>query len=961
MSEALWQIEVAVRPEHADSAADEARRALADLGLTGVSAARCVKVYLVEGLPTRADAERVASQLLADPVVERWSLETLVPAGFAGAPTFTVRRRAGVMDPARASIEQALGDLGYAGARVGRATRYHLAATDAGAALSARAARALSNAAIEEVAEGAPRLALPKPGAPAKTVVRTIAVRGADDSTLETLSRARGLALSAVEMRAVAAHYAGLGRDPTDVELGTIAQTWSEHCCHKTLTHPIQYGARRFENLLAETIKAATVELARPWCVSVFVDNAGIVEFSPGWCVCFKVETHNHPSAIEPYGGAGTGLGGVIRDVLGTGLGARPILATDVFCFAPPNLPERDLPPGSLAPLRVMRGVVAGVRDYGNRMGIPTLSGALYFDPGYAGNPLVYAGCVGILPRDACAKAPCAGDLVVVVGGRTGRDGIGGATFSSEELTDQSETVSSGAVQIGNPIEEKMLLEAIIALRDERLYTAITDCGAGGLSSAVGEMGSELGAVVELEKVPLKYDGLRYDEIWLSESQERMVIAVPPAHLGRVVSMCAAEGVEATAIGRFTGDGPLVLRHGGLVVGELDMAFLHDGIPRTARAATPTNRARPAPTVPAPDIAATLRGLLAHPDVASKAFVVRQYDHEVQGTSAIKPFVGVGAEGPSDGTAIRPLPDVETLLAVSCGACPRWGRLDPRRMALGAIDEAIRNLVATGARPDRIALLDNFSWGNTKDPEQLGALVETALACKDAALAYGAPFISGKDSLNNEMRAGERRWIIPPTLLVSALGVIDRAAHATTSDAKRAGNALVLVGQTTGALGGSLYHELAGVLGGEVPAVDLALAPRIVRALHQAITAGHIAACHDPSEGGLAVAIAEMLIGGRLGARVDIAPLGNVPGGPAAALFAESPSRFVLEVETGQLPAVRAIFAGLPFAELGELTAAPVLTLHAGTRELARLELSALRASFLTLDHAYGPSLEGAR
>ncbi len=414
------------------------------------------------------------------------------------------------------------------------------------------------------------------------------------DEALQVLSRQGQLYLSLVEMQTIQAYFQKLDRDPTDAELETIAQTWSEHCSHKTLAGRIRYrdgsSERSFQNMLKETIFAATQKIREElglddWCVSVFRDNAGVIRFDDQYNVVFKVETHNHPSALEPYGGANTGIGGVIRDPMGTGMGAKPICNTDVFCFAPPDTPLDQIPAGVLHPRRVAKGVVSGVRDYGNRMGIPTVNGAVYFDPRYLGNPLVFCGNLGLIPRGMSFKETRPGDMIVTIGGRTGRDGIHGATFSSAELNSQSETVSGGAVQIGNAITEKMVLDVLLTARDRGLYTAVTDCGAGGFSSAVGEMGEKIGAEVWLDRVPLKYAGLSYTEIWISEAQERMVVSVPPENVDELISLCASEGVEATVIGQFVPTGRLVLKYQGQEVANIAMEFLHDGRPPVVREA----------------------------------------------------------------------------------------------------------------------------------------------------------------------------------------------------------------------------------------------------------------------------------------------------------------------------------------------------------------------------------------
>ncbi|MEL6715475.1 MAG: AIR synthase-related protein, partial [Planctomycetota bacterium] len=478
------------------------------------------------------------------------------------------------------------------------------------------------------------------------------------------------------------------------------------------------------------TIAKATFDLDRDWCVSVFHDNAGIVEFDPdvdadrgGWCLAIKVETHNHPSAIDPYGGAGTGIGGVIRDILGVGLGAKPIANTDAFFVGPPDLDDADVPKGSMHPRRILSGVVEGVRDYGNRMGIPTVSGGVWFHEGYVANPLVYAGTVGLIPKDCANKEVRPGDAIVMVGGRVGRDGIHGATFSSIELSEESEMVSAAAVQIGDPITEKRVLDGLLRARDAGLYRAVTDCGAGGLSSAVGEMGAECGAEVELETVPLKYPGLSPEEIWISEAQERMVLSVAPEKLDELVACFAAEEVEATAIGRFTDTGRLVLRYEGAPIGDMSMHFLHEGTPRPTRTASWTPPGHADPGAPSPKsipafsgadrpFDAALLTLLGTPTIASKEWIVRQYDHEVQGMSVVKPLAGVGEDAPADGVVLKPLADSKKGVALGCGANPRYGELDPRAMAEAVIDEALRNVVAVGGDPDHTAILDNFSWGN---------------------------------------------------------------------------------------------------------------------------------------------------------------------------------------------------------------------------------------------------------
>ena len=666
--------------------------------------------------------------------------------------------------------------------------------------------------------------------------------------------------------------------------------------------------------------------------LSAFVDNAGIIAFTDDYEVSFKVETHNHPSALEPFGGANTGVGGVVRDVLG--VSALPIANTDVLCFGPLDLPDQEgeagLPPGVLHPRQIAAGVVAGVRDYGNKLGIPTVNGAVLYDPGYIANPLVYCGTVGLAPRGRHPRSVRPGDAIVVLGGRTGRDGIHGATFSSVELTSTTAEEVGSAVQIGDPITEKKLIDVILQARDAGLYSAITDCGAGGLSSAVGEMGAECGADVELADVPLKYAGLQPWEIWLSEAQERMVLAVPQDRLAALLELCASEDVEATVIGRFTDTGRLHVAYRGETVVDLDMGFLHDGRPQRVLEAVwtppaPAVSKRPAGSPSLPD---TLLALLAHPNIASKAPIIRTYDHEVGGRTVVKPLVGAMCDGPADAAVLQPLHSTTRGIVIACGINPRYGQLDPYWMALACVDEALRNVVAVGGDPGQAAILDNFCWGDPRQPDRMAGLVRAAAGCYDAALAYRAPFISGKDSLNNEYRDAQgRRTPIPPTLLISALAIIPDVRAAVTLDLKEPGNYLYLVGLTRAELGGAHVLDVGGLPHPEaeraVPRVDLATAPRLMAALHAAIGRGLVRACHDLSEGGLAVAAAEMAIAGRLGLDLELARVPRDEGvvSDALALFAESTSRFLCEVRPEDAPAFEEALAGLPHARVGGVVA----------------------------------------
>jgi phosphoribosylformylglycinamidine synthase II len=916
----IWEIEI-----HSKGLDREKARIAADVAMltheqrdTGLR--QSSRGYLVEGELAQDHVDRLLAELLVDPLVETGGSQLLPsPASSSGDLVWTVLPKPGVMDPAALSVMDAARDIGIPLDSVRTFRRYYFAN---GPAHEKVLARVIANDAIDLIVTGPLRLEHLAIGRPYRFSRCQIPIRELSDEELTGLSRSAQLYLSVAEMQTIQAHYRELGREPTDVELETLAQTWSEHCSHKTLKGPVEIDGRRIGNLLRETIFAATDEIRRrlggaDWCVSVFEDNAGVVRFNDRYHICFKVETHNHPSAIEPYGGANTGIGGVIRDPLGTGLGALPIANTDIFCFASPDYEPEKLPPGVLHPRKVMQGVVAGVRDYGNRMGIPTINGAICFDDRYVGNPLVFCGTVGLIPIDRTVKRAEAGDLIVVVGGRTGRDGIHGATFSSVELTEGSDTASGGAVQIGNAITEKKLLDVIIQARDQALYHAITDCGAGGFSSAIGEMGEKLGARVELDRAPLKYQGLSYTEIWISESQERMILAVPEESWPALEALCKGEDVEATRLGTFDSSGRLRLYYQGHEVADLAMSFLHGGRPAIVRRAElPVEpRSFETPKAPAGGCTEVLTRILASYSVCSKEWVIRQYDHEVQGGLMIKPLVGERCDGPGDAAIITPVLGSTTGIALGCGLNPRYGDLDPYRMAAAAVDEAVRNVVAVGADPGRIALLDNFCWGNTDRPEQLGTLVRAAEACRDTALAYGTPFVSGKDSLNNEYHFDGQHITIPPTLLISALGRVADVRHAVTMDLKGIGNLLYLVGATREEMGGSHFNLVTGQTAGQAPAPDLECAPAIFRAVATAIERGLIRSCHDLSEGGLAVAIAEMAFAGVIGADITVLPA-NLPD--HIALFSESTTRFALEVTPEHAGDLESLFQGLPLLKLGQ-------------------------------------------
>lgn len=996
----LIRVEVRPREHHPDPLGRATlAQAQAHLG-PAVTAVHTAAVFLIEAELSDEDTQQIADELLADPINQAAVLGVSAPPA---AASVEVHYRPGVMDPVAVSTQDAilemLPHLDQVEVRTG--TRYDFAvdpsADDAPHAepFIGFASAQLANTVVQSVhLEPYLPTAFTRGSAYDFTLTH-IPIRDLDDDALEVMSREAHLFLSLDEMREIQHYYQDAQREPTDVELETLAQTWSEHCVHKTLKSTVSYtttdkdsldifrgkaghdvadnGTVTIHNLLKTTVAAATFDLKKKWhgtdrqdwLVSVFDDNAGIVRFDDTHGIAIKVETHNHPSALEPYGGAATGIGGCIRDIMGTGLAAKPIANTDTFCVGFPDVDPKDLPKGVIHPKRTLQRVVDGVRDYGNRMGIPTVNGAVYFHDDYVANPLVYAGCVGIIPLDKCFGDAQPGDRIIILGGATGRDGIHGATFSSAELTDTHADEFSHAVQIGNAITEKTTLDVILQARDypaptdadpaatRCLFTAISDCGAGGFSSAVGEMAEKVGAKVTLDTAPLKYDGLTYTEVWISEAQERMPLAVPAENVEALRKLAEAEDVPFCDLGEFgyeqDGVPTLQLTWHGEEVGKLAMGFMHDGIPTPTRdAAWPAPISTPpasAATVPSVDHAAALTALLSHPNIASKHWIIRQYDHEVQAGSVVKPLVGPGQDGPSDGAVIRPKLDSDKGITLSNGLAPYLSEKatadgtatdgDSYWATLAALDEAVRNAVCVGADPRHMAILDNFCWPRCDDPAQLGSLVRAAEACYDGAMAYETPFVSGKDSLSNQFTTEDGQLItIPPTMLISAMSIVDDVTRARTMDAKAPGNILLVVGGTTPNLGGSHLAAcgLAPVASDlRIPRVDLAAGPKTAAAVAALIQARLVASAHDCSEGGLLIAAAEMAFAGRVGLDLDLT---TVPTEGeldlTAKCFAETPSRYLLEIAPAHLDAVIKSLrdAGTPFGQVGTFADHDQLTLR---------------------------------
>ncbi|MBX7209001.1 MAG: phosphoribosylformylglycinamidine synthase subunit PurL [Verrucomicrobiaceae bacterium] len=747
-----------------------------------------------------------------------------------------------------------------------------------------------------------------------RAVFRTIPIRELIADDLLDISKSMKLSLSRADMLAVQKIYQDEGRDPTDVELEVIAQTWSEHCKHRIFNakiyHTVDGKQEVIDSLFKTYIRSVTQEIMKQkpdFVLSAFVDNAGFVKLDADKAVCLKVETHNHPSAIEPYAGANTGLGGVIRDILGAGKGAKPVASLDVFCFGPPDTKQEDLKAKDVIhPLGVMRGVVRGVRDYGNRMGIPTVNGAIQFDDTFIYNPLVFCGTAGVIPIKDIEKEVKPGHLLIAAGGRTGKDGLKGATFSSASLTTDSHEEDQTAVQIGNPIEEKKVADFVLAAREAGLIEFVTDCGAGGFSSAAGEMLSEVGGEVWLENCPLKVPDLESWQVFISESQERMVMAIEEKNLPALQKLADMWQTEIFTLAKADGSKRLKVLHHGETVCDLPVEKLHGAPRREMRgkwnqppATTPAVGVRPESWTQA------LKALLSDFAIVSREPIIREYDHEVQGNTILKPLAGASGDAPQDGSVIR-VDGSDQLVALACALLPEWGKTDPHAMGRACVDECVRQLVGMGANPERIAILDNFCVGNPDSERELGALVECTKGMAETALAYGTPFVSGKDSFYNYFVTDEGPVSIPTTLLVSGFGIVEDAKHVVGSSLRRVGSKICVLGKTTPGLRGSVFarHAKGTGLNG-APTWSDSDNWAMYQKYHALVKQGAVLACHDISEGGLAVALAEMAFSGKAGLKIELENLPAKDCTLAEIMFGETPGRLLLEIDPENMEAAR--------------------------------------------------------
>lgn len=927
-----------------------------DFGIFGISHVEVVKVYSLFGLENPSIAlPALKKDLFIEPI---WQKELKHSNKDDKRILVEIAPSPGVTNTEIDSILRAVGELGHKVVSASSSKKYIFSGFATDKQIAIIIDKILSNKTIEYVvSDGITR----KQYLDSSGNVELIPLRSYDRRNLNELSVRRQLSLNDEEMETIQEHFQKEQRDPTDCELETIAQTWSEHCFHKTFKSPLMIDGRKKLSLFGR-IRKVTNEINHPDCLVTFSDNAGIVSFDRSWALAAKTETHNSPSAIEPYGGAMTGSGGVFRDIAAAGLGAKNIAASDIFCLARPTLSHRSIPAGCLHPKRIMQKVIAGVQDYNNRMGIPTINGSLTFDLDYRAKPVVLVGGFGILPKKYIHKRHSyRGDLIISVGGKTGRDGIRGATFSSISMTKDTEIVSSGAVQIGNPIEERRMFDALLEARDCGLIKNIADCGGGGYSSAIGEMAKEIGVVVNLSKVPLKYPGLSAWEMWLSESQERMVVVISPKDRSKFIRICDKYNTNATVIGKLTGTKRLQVNFDGLNVADLPMEFLFEGIPLKMlhgkysksqnSISKPGSRTVPGqPTDKAKrklkkvNYKHLLKRILAHPSVSSKEEIVRRYDHEVQGRLALKPFCGVQMEGPQDAAVIRPRFESPQGVAFGHGLAVGVSKFDPYLGAIFAVDEAVRNVVCVGADPSKIFLLDNFIFPSV-DAESLGDLDRAVDGLCTAAQAYNTPFISGKDSLSGTYKGKGITVKVPPTVIVSSMGIVHSIYETVTSDFKESGNLVYLVGSLSNSLKGTIIDQLLKL--GIDSSLRTRLRPniKIYTSIHKVIQKGYIRACHDISDGGLAVTLSEMCIGGNCGVNISLDKLTKKIN-PLAALFSESPGCMVLEVERERKSHWERLITSSPHILLGKVTNRAFLSITDKGHIVLEESITALKKSW---------------
>jgi phosphoribosylformylglycinamidine synthase len=785
-------------------------------------------------------------------------------------------------------------------------------------------------------------------------------------------SRRGPLALDLSSMQVIRDHFLKLKRNPTDIELESLAQTWSEHCKHTIFANPIDDIK---DGLYKTYIKGATNLIRKQkgkedFCVSVFSDNAGGIVFDNDFLITHKVETHNSPSALDPFGGAITGIVGVNRDTIGFGLGAKPVANLYGFCFGQPEdkkpiFRDKNLTQKMLSPKRIMDGVIKGINVGGNCSGIPTTSGFIKFDDRYKGKPLVFAGTVGLIPRKigkklSHEKSAQSGDYIVVVGGRVGLDGIHGATFSSVTMDSSSPAT---AVQIGDPITQKKLSDAIIKeARDLNLYNSITDNGAGGISCSVAEMARECGgAKVDLDKVPLKYPGLSPWEVWISESQERMTLSVPKSKWKTFQKLMESRGVEAVVIGEFTNSGKVVVEYDGKKIMDLEMEFLHNGLPKHHLRTEPYKITTPSPLLNkegSKNYTKALEKLLGEKNISGFSFISDQYDHEVQASSVLKPTTGSGRIN-TEAQVFRPVLNSEKGVVLSSGVYPSYGDISTYHMAACALDTAIRNIVAAGGTLKHLAILDNICWCSSNDPKRLYQLVEAIKACYDYAVGYGTPFISGKDSMFNDFKGYDEKGnpiaiSIPPTLLISAISVMPDLYKTVSPEFKNVGDVIYVLGETNDELGGGEYLKMLGSVGNNVPKVNLEKNLQTYSVLEKAIQKELINSSLSVTSGGLGIALAKACVGGNVGCKVDLQRLSGGATSIDAKLFSESQGRILVSVSPKNTDEFEEVVRKISHTKLGKVEKDGKIVITDGRNKIVETNVKKLH----TIYHSFSNKMK---
>jgi len=923
------------------------------LGIKGLESVKTAKVYKLEDI-TVSQAKLLNDNLFCEKIIQTSTLNKKLINNTSHL--IEVGYKPGVMNPQVASIIKSAKDLGINLIAVDVSTEYGFYGKVRKKEIDLISEKLLVNKIIERIITQKSKTLIIK-GLSGKTSI--INIRKMDDKELMSLSQDK-LFLNLEEMKIIQNYFIKIKRDPTDCELETIAQTWSEHSGHKTFKAKLFVDGIQKEPLITRLKKAALKYNKN--IVSAFVDNSGVMDFYEGYAISGKGETHNSPSAIEPYGGAMTGSGGVFRDIVGTGHGGKTLISTDIFCLAEPNLSSSKLPTGCLPPNYLLKRVVAGVKDYGNRMGIPTNNGSFHFHDDFRAKPTVLVGAYGILPKKlAQIGKPKRGDIILSIGGRVGRDGIHGATFSSAEMTDRTITVNSQAVQIGNAIEEKRTFDAIIEARDKNLIRAIQDCGGGGLSSAIGELGQYLGVSVQLKNAILKYQGLSPWEIWLSESQERMILVIPKTKLFLFKKICKKYNVEISVLGTFDNDKKLKVFFGREKVCDLSMEFLHHGLPQRVLHAKRnlklhpeqsrrTNYKFPKTPTTEKEWVDILKKVLSHGNVCSKEPIVRLYDHSVQGTNILQPFSGERLDGPNDAAVIRPLLNKPYGMIVSHGLNPILNRIDPYWGSIWAATEAISNYAAVGGDYKNASLINNYVWP-FPDEESLWSLDKSVDAVCDFMNILKIPVISGKDSLSSTYRGKDGLTIkIPPVLCMSVFGKIPNVTKTISSDFKKENSVIILVGEMDyKAMAGSIYYQSCHSERSEespIPHIDLKMLPKTLSSIYKSAQTGKILSCHDVSEGGLITSIFEMCVGGNMGASLNVI-LSETKDlkYPDYFLFNETAGCFIVELKNEKI--AQKLFKNIPYLILGKTQKEKIINVKHKNKVLFNVKIDELKRAWL--------------